>query len=210
MNPIAMLSRAAERLLELPLVYRLRQLVVDKNLDGSLHTLVDTFRGLHVMELGCGPGTNAPLFEEAASFLGVDHNPAYIRKAQARFPKMRFVAADAVGFSAEHPIDLVLIDSFLHHIDDDGARSILASAARTVANRGVVILIEPMLARLSEPYHYLHMRIDRGDHFRSNDHWHRLVAESGLVVERQELFELRVFGFPSHHMLALRLRAANS
>lgn len=197
-----------EALLEHAAVYRVRQMVVDKRQTiAALFELAGNVKGRRVLELGCGPGTNVHLFEAASAYTGVDINPDYIQKAKRSHPHRTFFATDAVGFEPEEKFDLVLIDSFLHHIDDESIRRIVRCVPRWLAPDGAFVVQEPLIPSRRELYHQLLMRLDRGDHFRSIDHYKRLAEASGLAIARVHLSSLRFLGMRSHHYVSLLLRA---
>ena len=79
-----------------------------------------------VLELGCGPGTNAAYFQQA-SYEGVDHNPKYTQHACKRHPDAHFITADATVYQAPRPYEFVLLNSLLHHLPDDHVHRVLST-----------------------------------------------------------------------------------
>jgi SAM-dependent methyltransferase len=70
-----------------------------------------------VLDVGCGPGTNAPRFAHA-KYLGIDINDRYIQSARSRY-RRDFLLADVTTSEAipAGSYDFILVNSFLHHID---------------------------------------------------------------------------------------------
>ena len=130
----------------------------------------------HVLDVGCGPGTNAAYFADA-DYLGVDLNPDYIRSARRRYDK-EFAVADAtdLGSRVERRSDFILVNSFLHHVDDAAVRRILAGLRRLLLPDGHVHVLELVLPRRRSAAGVLE-RLDRGRHARPLDEWRRLFAE---------------------------------
>ncbi len=72
-----------------------------------------------VLEVGCGPGTNAAYFDHT-HYVGLDFNPKYTEYARRRYGR-EFITADARTYFPPPDVryDCVLLNSFLHHIDDE-------------------------------------------------------------------------------------------
>jgi SAM-dependent methyltransferase len=74
--------------------------------------------------------------------LGIDLNAQYIRDAERRQTALNgnkhFVAADAAKFSVKpgDKFDFILVNSFLHHIDDATTRSILTNLSELLTEDG--------------------------------------------------------------------------
>src|SRR5205823_135010 len=124
-----------------------------------------------VLDIGCGPGTNASYFA-GSSYLGLDFNPEYIRSAQARYPGMRFITADATQFRPTERFDFVLLNSLLHHLDDRQADGVLATARESLASGGHVHIIELLTSRKRIPKTLT--RMDRGEFPRPLEQWREL------------------------------------
>ncbi|MBA4072734.1 MAG: hypothetical protein C0497_12990 [Gemmatimonas sp.] len=76
-----MLRRLADRAFEIPLVYRTLQAPFqERKLAPCLRTL-DLQPSTRVLDVGCGPGTNAWHFR-GAQYTGVNINPGYVASAQ--------------------------------------------------------------------------------------------------------------------------------
>ena len=130
-----------------------------------------------MLDVGCGPGTNAPLFA-GLDYTGLDINERYIEYASSHHPG-KFVAQDATTLEvpAGERFDFVLVNSFLHHIPDPEVSRLLGHLRSVVAPDGHIHILElvlppkPSLGRLLA-------RLDRGDHARPLAHWRELLSES--------------------------------
>ena len=164
------------RLLEQPRVYLAwqRPFVATKLAPLWRHTDRSTVR--RVLDVGCGPGTNADEFI-GLDYVGVDINPAYIEHARQRHD-LRFEVADVRTdpIDGRGTYDLVLLNSLLHHLDDAAARSLLADLVSFVSDDGHLHVIELELpAERGLPRRLA--QSDRGDYPRSLDAWRRLLTE---------------------------------
>lgn len=170
-----------DRALEIPIVYQSWQAFHDREKLEYVASRIAPRPGLKVLELGCGPGTNAPLFRDC-EYVGIDINPSYIAKAQRLFPQHTFVTADVLTHDfASVAYDWILVNSFLHHLDDHQVAAIFASIARIRAGRVLILDLvlppEPSVARLMA-------RLDRGEFARPIEAWRALLPKSfGLREE---------------------------
>lgn len=137
------------------------------------HNDLSTVR--RVLDVGCGPGTNAPYFA-AADYVGLDINDRYVRTARRRHGRC-FVTADACTYQPDdgERFDFILLNSLLHHIDTPGVERILRQLAGQLTGDGHVHVLELVLPeRRGLPR--LLARSDRGDFPRSLDEWRRLLT----------------------------------
>jgi SAM-dependent methyltransferase len=101
-------------ILDLPAVYLLWQApFVAQKIAPFLAAGLEARKG-RVLELGCGPGTNARLFDPLG-YVGIDLSPRYIEAAR-RHHRGRFVCGDASAFDLpdEAPFDRVFVNSLLY------------------------------------------------------------------------------------------------
>src|SRR5262249_9018284 len=129
-----------------------------------------------VLDVGCGPGTNAGWFRHAR-YTGIDLNPAYVAYARQR-SRGDFVDAAAWRFLAadDARCDFVLANSLLHHLDDEACRELLPRLAGCVSADGHVHILELVSARRPTPA-WLLARLDRGSFTRSRETWLGLFGE---------------------------------
>src|SRR5262249_16136576 len=157
---------------EQPFLFNISQIPFTRQKFARILKHNDLSKVRRVLDVGCGPGTNAPNFAHA-EYLGIDINPRYIELARRRF-RRDFLVADMTAHEVDSRdvYDFILINSFLHHIDDDSSDRILASTPRQLAPDGHVHSIEvvmpphPGLARLLA-------RWDRGNFARPIEDWER-------------------------------------
>jgi SAM-dependent methyltransferase len=157
-----------------------------------------------VLDVGCGPGTNARVFKDT-EYVGVDINPLYTEYARRHFPGT-FITGDVtsdVRLNAGQ-FDLVLINSLLHHLTAPAARSLLERLRLLLADHGRVHVIELVTPTRPGIAAYL-ARADRGAFSRSVAEWQALLA--GLYApEVQEAFALKLLGVTLWNLIYLKGR----
>ena len=129
-----------------------------------------------VLDVGCGPGTNTRHFLDK-DYLGIDINEDYIAYARGKYGK-DFVAADVTRWqSPEGRFDFILLNSFLHHIDESGCRDILQALQRLLGEAGTIHVLDLVLPEKASVARWL-ARADRGEYARPLDRWLALMSDS--------------------------------
>lgn len=191
-------SRVRDRLMETSLVYRLWQApFADQKLAPVLRD-TDLRRVGRVLDLACGPGTNAHHFAPRA-YTGVDINRAYIERARDRY-EGRFIVADATApdlLSGER-FDFILVNSFLHHLGTDAVAKTLVRVKELLSDDGQVHVLDLVLPPRPGPAKVL-ARADRGDYARPIAEW-RDVLERFFEPVFLEPFALTAAGIPLWNM----------
>jgi ubiquinone/menaquinone biosynthesis C-methylase UbiE len=161
-------------ILDRPAAYRLWQAPFAEQKMIPLKAHNDLGGARRVLDVGCGPGTNARHFR-ASAYVGMDFNRRYVKDAHRRTGCLA-AAADARRLPARSGwFDFVLVNSMLHHIDDAGVHDILADLARVVAPGGHVHVLELVLPAAPSVARLL-ARLDRGQFARPEGQWHALLA----------------------------------
>lgn len=159
-----------DRFLELPGIYAAWQapFAAQKFAPAARH-LGDVPVG-RVLDVGCGPGTNADHFK-SADYVGLDINDDYLSKARARRPG-RFIQADlaSADLSSLGTFDVVLVNSFLHHVPDRAVDDILAEIHARLEPTGRVHILELVLPRQWSRSRIM-ARLDRGHYPRPLEQW---------------------------------------
>ncbi len=157
-----------------------------------------------VLDVGCGPGTNARHFAKA-SYTGIDCNPSYVAYAR-RHHEGDFVVGDATTYRVETDelFDFILVNSFLHHIDTADARRILSHLSTLLTEDGHVHILELILPE-KPSIGRLVARLDRGDFPRSLEQWLSIVEEA-LEPVLVEPYPLTAFGITLWNMVYFKCR----
>ncbi len=196
---MTLLRRTVDRMLEMPAVYAAWQRPVRTAKVRPFLARVDLATVGRVLDVGCGPGTNAPLFR-GCDYVGVDINPAYIATAQQRHAG-RFVVAD-VGDPAAFPderFDCIFVNSLLHHLDDATVTRLLRRLTALTTAQGRIHVLDLILPPTRSAARTLALA-DRGRHPRPRDAWEALFA-SVFAVEHVEPYDVGLPGLPLWRML---------
>lgn len=160
-----------------------------------------------VLDVGCGPGTNARHFR-GTDYLGLDINPRYIESARSRW-RMRFEVADVTRYRVEgERFDFILVNSFFHHIDDHDTDRILAHLATLLTDDGHVHVLDLVLPDRVSPALLL-ARMDRGDHPRPVARWLEMFERRFETVVF-EPYDLGLPGVPLWKMVYFKGRTKRS
>jgi len=190
--------------LEHTLAYRLWQApFADKKL-APLFAHNDLRAVRRVLDVGCGPGTNTGHFGHA-DYVGVDINPRYIAYARRRYGREFLVADVTAGPDLGARFDCVLVNSFLHHVDDAQAHRILGRLAPLLSPDGHLHALELVLPAGRSVARLL-ARLDRGAHARPLAAWWALLATHFEPVVF-EPYGLGALGMTLWHMVYFKGRA---
>lgn len=175
-----------------PWVYHLWQSPFFREKMGPVIVHGDLEHVRRVLEVGCGPGTNAQFFAHC-DFYGIDINSAYIDHARRRC-RGTFDVVDVREYRPrdDERYDLILINSLLHHLSDAETDDILASLARLLSPGGHVHVVELVLPPKPSVARWL-ARHDRGDYPRTPESWQTLIGRR-LDIVHFEPFALRRCG----------------
>lgn len=166
---------ARERLLEHPAVYSAWQAPFAAQKFAPVEKWLRGHTVRRVLDVGCGAGTNAKHFS-GVDYVGVDVNERYLQAARARF-RGQFVQADltSADLSSLGTFDMILANSFLHHVNDDDVERILAQLSRLLATDGSIHILDLVLpARTS--FAWIMARLDRGEYARPIERWRALFG----------------------------------
>lgn len=142
-----------ERLLGIPFLYNAFQSVVGK-LGKSKLKLFSKFLpytpGKSILDLGCGPGTNAILFQPK-DYLGIDTDEAYVDSAQKNHKEYRFSNQDFCALTRSDNMvpnagfDLILANGLMHHLPKNLATQFFLKAQELLASGGYLLTIDPCI-----------------------------------------------------------------
>ncbi len=188
-----------------PTAYRLWQAPCASAKFEPIMRLNDLDAVRRVLDVGCGPGTNAPWFAHA-DYLGIDLNPEYIATARRRYGRS-FEVADVCTYEADadSKFDFILLNSLLHHIDDKHSQRILKQLSRQLTADGHVHILDLVLPESPSIARTLALG-DRGDWPRPLSEWRRIFCESFEPVAF-EPYEVRKLGVTLWNMVYFKGRA---
>jgi SAM-dependent methyltransferase len=171
-----MLTPSITGVLERPSVYRLWQgpFVAAKLAPLRRHNDLSNVR--RVLDVGCGPGTNAGEFTDL-DYLGVDLSPEYVEYARRKYGD-RFAVVDVRHdpIPGEPLYDFILVNSLFHHLDTPNARSTLSALSGRLTEDGHIHVIDLELPESPAIPRQL-AQWDRGEFPRSQGEWRELFTE---------------------------------
>ena len=164
---------ARERLLEHPAVYSAWQAPFAAQKFAPVERWLSDHKVQRVLDVGCGAGTNAAHFA-GTDYVGIDLNERYLEAARARF-RSRFVQADLTNadLTSLGTFDMILANSFLHHVSDSAAARILAQLSPLLASDGTIHILDLVLPP-RKSLAWMMARLDRGGYARPVERWRAL------------------------------------
>jgi SAM-dependent methyltransferase len=140
-----------------------------------------------------------PLFS-GTGYLGVDINPGYIASARNKY-KRDFLVADVTTYEdvPKEKFDFILLNSFLHHVDDDSPNAILSRMHLWLSQDGYIHILELVYPPRASVARFL-AKADRGKFQRPLDHW-RSLFERHLKIQRFEPYALKGLGITLWNMV---------
>jgi SAM-dependent methyltransferase len=176
------LRAIVDRLLEHPAVYAAWQAPFVESKFAPVERRLRSLPVRRVLDVGCGPGTNARRFA-GADYVGVDINARYLEIARATHAGT-FIQADigAEDLPSLGVFDTILVNSFLHHLDDEAVSRTLHQLPRLLAPDGRAHMLElvmpdrPSMATVMA-------RLDRGRYARPLPAWLAIFGRHFDAVE---------------------------
>jgi SAM-dependent methyltransferase len=168
--------RLLNRIMENTAVYSLWQAPFAEKKFAPILAHNDLLQVRRALDVGCGPGTNAPHFAHTR-YLGIDHNLRYLQHARRRFGR-DFLVADIrhPSLAPSARFDFILVNSFLHHIDEPATHGILGQVDELLAEDGHVHILELVLPAKPSAARLL-ARLDRGEFPRPLEIWRKIFEE---------------------------------
>lgn len=140
--------------------------------------------GDHILEIGCGPGSIVPYLPES-EYVGFDASPAYIKKAQRRFPKLKFICQRVSQYSFSQPsyFDVVLALGIVHHLDDSEARQLFQIAHEALKPGGKLVTMDGVYCEGQSSAARFFLDRDRGRFIRTEAQYRELAAGVFHIVK---------------------------
>ncbi|MBL8206326.1 MAG: methyltransferase domain-containing protein [Blastocatellia bacterium] len=158
--------------------------------------LLEPKPGERILDVGCGTGhLTAQIAEAGATVVGLDSSAAMIDTAQAAYPHLKFVQADASDFSFDEPFDAVFSNAALHWVLQAEAAvkcmsHALRSGGRLVIECGGKGNIRNILTALNQAMIELEQgEMERIWVFHSISEYATLLEKYGLEVNQAFLFD---------------------
>jgi len=95
-----------------------------------------------LVDIGCSHGYITDMFrKKAKKVIGIDFVPAHIEQAKALFPDVEFVVGDAVNFTLNEPVDVIVASEIIEHAKNP--EIMLNNFYNNLKQGGVLIITTP-------------------------------------------------------------------
>jgi ubiquinone/menaquinone biosynthesis C-methylase UbiE len=188
---MGLLAKVVERVSDHPVLFIFCRSLLENDFKAIRAVIRQNLRvgqGLRTLDLGCGPGAFADLFD-GDDYVGADLNARYIDHAR-RHCRGTFLVSDARRVDLpDGRFDQVLIFGLLHHLSDPDVRAVLSEARRLLVPGGRLLAIEdiPAISKLNLIGHLIH-NIENGEYIRAPGEYRQLYAEKASI-EREEVLQ---------------------
>lgn len=136
--------------------------------------------GSRVFDVGCGPGKILTYLPEGVEYYGFDVEAKYIDHAQKRYgTRGKFYCRpfdDEVVDEFGHA-DVVMFNGVIHHLPDDLAEQMLATASKAAASSGVVFTLDGCYREKQNPIARKLLDMDRGEFVRTQEKYEALISK---------------------------------
>jgi SAM-dependent methyltransferase len=202
-----MFRNALERVLELPAVYDLNQLIGQPTVRRYTQLIKEELTLIpeaRVLDLGCGTGATRRIMP--ARYCGIDINPDYVAAAKRNHADGEFVHMDATKLTFDAgSFDEVISVATTHHLDDMQLAAMTLEALRVVRAQGAFHIVDAILPmnprqRAKEAF----FKMDRGRFARRLEELVNVVSRAAKVERK------RVLTGPLHDVAYLRVIPAAS
>jgi cyclopropane fatty-acyl-phospholipid synthase-like methyltransferase len=133
--------------------------------------------GDRILEIGCGPGSIVPYLPES-EYVGFDASPSYIRKAQRRFPQLKFICQRVSQYSLPQQsyFDVVLALGIVHHLDNAEARQLFQIAHDALKPGGKLVTMDGVYCPDQSSVARFFLDRDRGRFIRTEEQYRQLAS----------------------------------
>lgn len=200
-------TRGIYRLLEAPRFYERFQRLLGARAARRRFSaeFLRPFSGARVLDIGCGTGSLLDDLPADVAYLGFDLNASYIAAARRRWAGHGSFHAARVGeetalLDGEPPFDRIVARGILHHLNDDDAHRLLATARRHLAPGGVFVCSDPARHDGQPLVARLLIGMDRGRRVRTPEQYRLLLGAHFRTIEAALVTDL--LRVPYSHYIA--------
>ena len=158
--------------------------------------LLDAKPGERILDVGCGSGhLTKQIADAGAEVIGIDSSPDMIATAKATYPSLKFLVADASGFSFDQPFDAIFSNAALHWVERAEEAVICMARALKPGGRFVIEMggkgnIAGIATELERAIRRQHGReVKATNYFPSIGEYASLLEKHGIEVTSAVLFD---------------------
>lgn len=175
-------------ILSLPFVFNTYQYFIgaDSFLKRYVNDFVCPFPGAKILDIGCGTATILSYLPETVKYTGYDSNPQYINYAIEKFKSRGTFYCQDVNNSTindHNCFDIVLACAILHHIDDNEAKMLFATARNILKPHGYIVTYDGTYIEQQSKIAKFILSRDRGQYVRTPEEYTLLAKESFSEVK---------------------------
>ena len=152
--------------------------------------------GERILDVGCGTGhLTSQIAQAGAVVTGLDSSGEMIATAQAAYPTIQFVVADASDFSFEQPFDAVFSNAALHWVHDAEEAIVCMSRALRPGGRFIVEFggkgnVKHIYSALEQAiWDLAGIRVSAANYFPSIGEYASLLEKHGIQAADARLFD---------------------
>lgn len=139
---------------------------------------------LSVVDLGCGTGALAKLFD-CKKYLGFDIDKKAILRAREKFPEYTFQFGDATTIAIKDRFDIILVVGVLHHLRNEEVKKTALKINSLLDKNGRALIIEATQPVSSfNIFGKVLRKLDKGSFVRSVDEYAKLL-KTELTLRKQ-------------------------
>ncbi len=163
--------------------------------------------GETILDVGCGTALILDHLPAGVVYHGFDLSERYIAAARKRYKdRGTFSCADITTMPVDSmpPCDIAVAIGILHHLDDDGAHSLLSNLHQRMAANGRLVTIDPAYWPNQSRIARAVIARDRGQNVRTGEAYRALASESFAtikVIRRDDLLRI-----PYTHAILLGIK----
>ncbi|MEE2746813.1 MAG: class I SAM-dependent methyltransferase [Pseudomonadota bacterium] len=179
-----------------PRLWRLFQKLFDQDKQRIARACFDGQK--RVLEVGCSVGNISEIFKDiTCDFIGIDIDQKALKYARERFLKvshMTFHKADLNLLDSRFGrFDLIMFNGMCHHVETKDLEVLIGSAVNLLADKGKIIVSEPIISDDQSRIERFLQRLDRGNYFRSSSQLQNILSQvSGMRIVRVDYAEIRI------------------
>jgi SAM-dependent methyltransferase len=158
-----------------------------------------------IVDLGCGTGDLVRFIDPTCSYIGVDHNPAYLSPgsldSELTAGRRVFLNADLGQLDQLDlpPADAAFALGVLHHLPDQLVVQVLRSALTILKPGGRLVTVDPVFVPEQASSARVMMALDRGRFVRHVEHYQELLARACPGAEMHLRDDINPF--PYNHIV---------